>query len=152
MAGTIKVAAQEPQKPVLASLGRTQFVPAEKRASLELDSEAARPRPVQLLSLLRMRLPFADRVTEQKGPFLTETRLPLVGVWNDRLELSCVHQRQNFRFMHPAYLHSTRYQAPLVNWGAPVPRSRENYGVTLSFHFGRRSSAPARATISGAAR
>jgi hypothetical protein len=140
MTGTIEAAAQEPGKTVLASLGRTPIVPAEKRARAE--SEAFFGGPGAGLSPLR--LPFADRVIEAKGPFLTETRLPLVGVWNGRLQLSCVHQRHNFRALHPAYLHSTRYQAStLYHVGALLPRSRTNYGLTLSLHFGRRGSAPA---------
>jgi hypothetical protein len=139
MTGIIEAAAQEPRKVVLASLGRTPIVPVEKRAGVEKDVSFGHPGS----GLSRLRLPLADRFIEEKRPFATETRLPLLGLWNGRVELSCVHQRHNFRALHPAYLHSTRYQAStLYHVGAPLLRSRTNYGLTLSLHFGRRGSEP----------
>lgn len=131
--------AQENRSPDRTSLSRTPLFAAEKRdhtqAAFETSFPAGGPHPRFLL-----RVPAFTRVEREKTPFSAQTRLPVADFWGGRVQLACVRQRYNYRAMHAANQQSTRYQmSGLEAPGLARGRSRTNYGVTLSFHFGRRT-------------
>ena len=129
-------AAQESRQSIQASVDRAPTFVAEKRERTSAAFEtapAARDLDLQFLP----NLPVLTRIERQRTPFSAEARLPLAGLWGGRLQLACVHQR--YRALNSAQPPSTRYQMfGLEAPGTALSRSRANFGVTLSFHFGRR--------------
>ena len=146
LGGMLPAFAQESPVPDPALFSRTPLFVTEKRDRTDAERGTAlaggEPNQRLLLSLPEFTRPVLRRIERERTPFSTQTRLPFAKLWDGRFQLACVHQRYSARAFHSADIHSTRYQmSGLEAPGLARPRSRENYGVTLSFHFGKRSAA-----------
>ncbi|GEM_PF-6480501 len=78
------------------------------------------------------------RVERQKTPFVKQTRLPLVQLWDGRIEIACVHQRLRDVHSHSAVVAAD--QAALLRPDRiPYlqPESRASYGGGIWLTFGR---------------
>lgn len=79
------------------------------------------------------------KLEAQRNAFVSRVRLPLVSLWNGRVQVAAMHQRLRNVNEHSAVLvpdaaSSLRVAQP----GVLTTRSRNSYGGGIWFHLGRR--------------